>query len=249
MQRRAVTLCLFAMLVLVPVLRAADTLPAAISDAAFWKMISDFSEPGGTFDFEMYMSNEVTFQEILPDLFKAALPEVSISGSGPSRTSLTFPLFCRGSPLSSISAARTLLEMLMYKALFEASPNRAAFVSSLFSRKLTSTVDLRAPVETVFNALDRKTDPQLFTQNLQNIKDRLVKTHGFVLSAQDLRTIDYIYSVFSRGGPDASLTSFGTSYRALMRYTDPRGETGTFWRMKPIFSLSGRCTGRISSFH
>ena len=50
-----------------PVL-AADTLPTSIPDQAFWKMISDFSEPGGSFDFEMYMSNEVTFQTILPEL-------------------------------------------------------------------------------------------------------------------------------------------------------------------------------------
>ena len=228
MQRRAVTLCLFAMLVLVPVLRAADTLPAAISDETFWKMISDFSEPGGTFDFEMYMSNEVTFQEILPDLFKAALPRGVYLGVGPEQNFTYISALLPRIAFIVDIRRENMLEMLMYKALFEASPNRAAFVSTLFSRKLTSTVDLRAPVETVFNALDRKTDPQLFTQNLQNIKDRLVKTHGFVLSAQDLRTIDYIYSVFSRGGPDASLTSFGTSYRALMRYTDPEGRNRNF---------------------
>jgi hypothetical protein len=37
-------------------------------------MISDFSERGGAFAFEIYMSNEVTFQEILPDLLKRVVP-------------------------------------------------------------------------------------------------------------------------------------------------------------------------------
>src|SRR2546423_1472360 len=63
-----------AILLLVPALRTADTLPSSITDQAYWKMISDFSEPGGTFAFEMFMSNEETFQLILPDLLKRASP-------------------------------------------------------------------------------------------------------------------------------------------------------------------------------
>src|SRR3954468_5580590 len=52
--------------------RGIDTLPPAISDPEFWKMISDFSEKGGTFAFEMFMSNESSFQEIIPDLVRIA---------------------------------------------------------------------------------------------------------------------------------------------------------------------------------
>src|SRR5262245_36147917 len=83
MRPRTVTLSLLGILVLVPVLCAADTLPAAITDEAFWKMITDFSERGGTFDFEMYMSNEVTFQTILPDLLKTVRPGGVYLGVGP----------------------------------------------------------------------------------------------------------------------------------------------------------------------
>src|SRR5215510_6517453 len=53
---------------------SADTLPASLSDQEFWKLVTDFSEPGGDFVFEMYMSNEETFQEILPDLLRRVQP-------------------------------------------------------------------------------------------------------------------------------------------------------------------------------
>jgi hypothetical protein len=98
------------------------------------------------------------------------------------------------------------------------SANRADFVSRLFSRRLTSSVATNAPVERIFAALEYRSDGQLFSQSLQEIKTRLQKIPGFPLSQQDLRTIDYIFDAF-RGGPDYALTTFGTSYRLLMQYT------------------------------
>src|SRR5689334_4162651 len=46
------------------------SLPQRISDAEYWKMIEDFSEPGGTFISPNYVSNELTFQQVIPDLQK-----------------------------------------------------------------------------------------------------------------------------------------------------------------------------------
>src|SRR5436190_9610043 len=105
------------------------------------------------------------------------------------------------------------------------SANRGEFVSRLFSRPLMSAqFDPQASVEGVFDALaGGRGDVQLFTQNLQAIKDRLQKNHAFPLTASDFKTIEYIYNAFYRGGPEASLTTYGTSYRLLMRQTDTRG--------------------------
>src|SRR5271168_3355384 len=52
--------------------RAAETLPSQLSDADYWKMISDFSEPNGYFQYEIVTSNEVSYQGVLPDLMKNA---------------------------------------------------------------------------------------------------------------------------------------------------------------------------------
>ena len=117
----------------------------------------------------------------------------------------------------------------MYKAMFEMSPTRADFVARLFSRRMPSGVNPQVSVETLFATLGiARPDAQLFELNLQAIKDHLQKTRGFVLTAKDLRTLDHIYRSFFRGGPDASLTTYGTSYRLLMLQTDAQNRNRNF---------------------
>src|SRR4030095_2472912 len=47
---------------------AADTLPERLTDAEFWKMIQDFSEPDGPFPYENFVSNESNYQTVIPAL-------------------------------------------------------------------------------------------------------------------------------------------------------------------------------------
>jgi hypothetical protein len=223
----SIAVALAAAVLFAPSLHAADTLPAEISDKAFWQMINNFSERGGSFDFEMFMSNEVTFQEILPNLLKIVAPGGVYLGVGPEQN-FTYIAALRPKIAVIVDIRRqNMLEMLMYKALFETSPTRAEFVSRLFSRRLLSTVDAQAPVDKLFASLDRR-DPQLFSKNLQSIRDHLQKTRGFPLTPEDNRSIEYIYTAFYQGGPDGSLTTFGTSYRHLMSYTDSQGRNRNF---------------------
>src|ERR1700678_2924652 len=62
---------------------AADSLPKRISDRAFWQMIVDFSEPGGTFGSDNLLSNETTYQEIIPELRKGSPADGVYLGVGP----------------------------------------------------------------------------------------------------------------------------------------------------------------------
>jgi hypothetical protein len=228
--RIRVVLILVVLILLGSSFRAADTLPTTITDAEFWKIIDTFSERGGKFDFEMYMSNEVTFQNIIPDLVTRVPPGSAYIGVAPEQN-FTYITTLRPKIAFIVDIRReNMIEMLMYKALFEMSANRPEFLSRLFSRRLVSAqADPQASVERVFGSLNSgRGDSQLYAQNLQAIKDRLQKTHGFPLTAEDLRTADHIYSLFYRGGPDASLTSYGTSYRALMSQTDGRRKNWNF---------------------
>jgi hypothetical protein len=234
-----VALLVIAFFLLSPGLRAADTLPSSITDAAFWKMTSDFSETGGTFAFEMFMSNEVTFQTIIPDLLKIAPQGGAYLGVAPEQN-FTYIATLRPKIAFIIDIRReNMIEMLMYKALFEISGNRSEFISRLFSRSPRSAQSSpQASVETLFDSLaGGRGDAALFAQNLQAIKNHLQKTHAFPLTAQDLRTIDYIYNAFYRGGPDASLTTYGTSYRLLMRQTDSRGRNWNFLTSEQNFQF------------
>jgi hypothetical protein len=225
MRLRAVLWGCLLLVVLVTCLHAADTLPAAITDTAFWKMITDFSEEGGRFDFEMYMSNEAGFQTVLPDLLSRVSPGGVYLGVAPEQN---FTYIAALRPKMAIIDIRreNMVEMLMYKALFEMSPTRGEFVSRLFSVSMNPQSP-QASVDTLFAALGRG-NTQLFQQNLQAIKNHLQKTHGFALTPSDLRIIDRIAELFFRGGPDASLTTYGTSYRLLMLQTDGRGRNRNF---------------------
>ena len=71
-----------ALLLIVPSVLAADTLPRELSDEAFWRLISDFSEQGGAFRFE-YMSNELQYQYVVPRLKSDRKPGNVYLGVGP----------------------------------------------------------------------------------------------------------------------------------------------------------------------
>jgi hypothetical protein len=207
----------------------ADTLPASLSDQEFWKLITDFSEPGGDFVFEMYMSNEETFQEILPDLLRRVQPGGVYLGVAPEQN-FTYISALRPKMAFIIDIRReNMVELLMYKALFEMAPNRADFLSKFFSRPLRSTPSPQASVDQLFGALTPQAGgTQLLTQNVQAIKYRLQKTYGYALTAKDLQTIDRIAGLFYSSGPDAHLTTYGTTYRQLMRVTDGQGRNRNF---------------------
>src|SRR5262245_36306578 len=101
--------------------RAADTLPGQYSDAEFWKLINDLSEPGGAFQFENFVSNEASYQNILPELTKRVKPGGVYLGVAPEQN-FTYIAALQSKVGFVIDIRRqNMIEMLMYKALFEMS--------------------------------------------------------------------------------------------------------------------------------
>jgi hypothetical protein len=95
-----------------------------------------------------------------------------------------------------------MIELLVYKALFEISPNRATFLSKLFSRKQPNGLTANSTAEQLFRAYDAvPADPQLLDATLQAVKDRLIKQRGFKPVGDDESKIERILGVFRTGGP------------------------------------------------
>jgi hypothetical protein len=216
--------------------KAADTLPAKYTDAEFWRMVTDFSEPGGDYQFENFVSNEISYQEILPELSRIAKPDGVYFGVA-SEQNFTYIDVVRPKVAFIFDVRRqNTLQLLMYKALFEMANNRADFVSLLFSRKLPAGLNANTTAEALFQAVsEAKPDSQLYAVNLRSIKDQLVLRHGFKLSDDDLKKIEYIYNVFFRGGPrmDYGFAStapnpYVPSYHALAVATDGRGKNWVY---------------------
>src|SRR5262245_30807064 len=177
--------------------RAADTLPAQLTDDAFWKMIADFSEPDGTFGMDIITSNEVSYQDVIPNLRKAVKPGAVYMGVGPEQN-FTYMTAIRSRMGFVIDIRRdNMLELLMYKALFELAKDRADFISLLFSRPRPAGLTVMSPAPAVFRAFAAaRADTQYHWQNLQRIGDQLLKTHKFPLRNSDVARIRYIYNVF-----------------------------------------------------
>src|SRR5262245_61863682 len=115
--------------------RATDTLPAQLTDATYWKMISDFSEPDGYYQYQVITSNEIAYQYVLPQLTKSLAPGGAYLGVGPEQN-FTYISALRPKIAFIIDIRRDMmLEHLMYKAVFEMSADRAEFVANLFSIK------------------------------------------------------------------------------------------------------------------
>src|SRR2546421_3925216 len=229
---------------LVPLsLKSADTLPAQIPDAAFWRMVTDFSEEAGSFRFQ-YMSNEREFAALIPELKKSTKPGGVYLGVGPEQNfSYITALRPRIAFIFDIRR-QNMLEHLIYKAVFEMSSNRVEFISRLFSRKAPAGVSEKSSVQVLFQAFGRAArDPQFFTQNLQAIKEHLTRDRQFLLTRQDQSDIDNIYKIFFDAGPgvpypDGRFSAFyGGSYAGLMTATDDDGQARGYLAREDKFQV------------
>ena len=214
-----------------------DDLPVRFSDKAFWQLITDLSETGGSFRSDNFLSNENAFQTVIPEL-KTTVPAGGVYlGVGPEQN-FTYVVALRPKLAFVVDIRRqNMIEQLLYKAFVEMSPSRAEFLSKLFARKRPADLSATAPVDTLFAAFTAVTpSEELFKENLQAARDRLVKDHKFALTDEDLRGLEYVYSAFFRGGPDLNYSfvpngsgagGFGAgfpSYADLMNEADAQGE-------------------------
>ena len=185
------------------VAQAATTLPAKLSDSAFWKLVTEFSEPGGYFRSDNFVSNESTYQWVIPDLLRTTEPGGVYLGVGPDQN-FTYLVALKPRMAFIFDIRRqNMLAHLMYKALIEQSSDRADFVARLFSRPRPSGLDSTSTPDAIFGAFQAvPPDSNLYHKNLASIRERLTKTHGFTLSNEDLNTLAYVYEAFVVAGPD-----------------------------------------------
>jgi hypothetical protein len=204
----------------------AQSLPASVTDKDFWAMVDGFSEPGGSFASDNIISNEIAFQQVVPEL-KRTGQQGAYLGVGPEQN-FTYIAALKPEIAFIVDIRRqNLLLHLMYKAVAEMSVDRADFMSRLFARpKPALAFDSTArELFDAFGAVASSED--LARANLQTIVDRLKRVHGFPLSEADERGIAETYKSFYVGGPGLH-GEFGggpwiPSYGELMAQTDLMG--------------------------
>jgi hypothetical protein len=211
---------------------AAQNLPARMSDTAFWRLVTTVSEPGGYFRSDNFVSNETSYQWVIPDLLRTTKPGGVYLGVGPDQN-FTY-LVALKPKLAFIFDIRrqNMLTHLMYKALIEQSADRADFLSRLFSRPRPARLDTLSAPESLFVAFQLvPPDSALYRKNIASINEQLSKKHGFTLTADDTASIAYVYRSFVAFGPDITYNSnqgrggYGRmpSYAQLQIETDSAG--------------------------
>ena len=203
----------------------------AISDDVYWKMVTAFSEPSGYFRSDNLLSNETTFQLVIPDLQKATSADGVYIGVGPEQN-FTYITALKPRIAFIIDIRRqNMLLHLMYKALIELSPTREEFLARLFSRPAPARDATNDSADALLDAfLEVEPDPVAFERTRAEIYAHLQHTHGFTLSRADLSGIDYVFRAFYSAGPEIRY-SFGRgagwqpfpTYRDLMTADDGQG--------------------------
>jgi hypothetical protein len=198
-------------------------------------MVTDFSEPGGYFHSDNYLSNEIAFQEIIPDLQRKVKQGGVYLGVGPEQN-FTYIAALRPRVAFIIDIRRqNMIEHLLYKAFMEISSDRAGFISMLFARPRPAGLGSGTTVDDLFTAFDNSIpNSNLFEKNLRLALDHL-KDRGITLSFGDQASMQKVYEAFYESGPDLTYTSYGNAQllgRGMPSYSDlmtAADESGKNW--------------------
>ena len=227
-------------------------LPDSLSDAEFWNMVTELSEPDGEFRSDNLLSNELFFQTVIPELLRTSKTERVYLGVGPEQN-FTYISALKPRMAFIIDIRRGNLRLhLMYKALFELSSDRVDFIFKLFSRKRPEGLNSKATADEIFTAVQKAGVDRVsaeaeasYKQNLNLVQNHLTDTRHLPLTPDDLKGIDYVYGTFSQHGPGLSYWSSGgrggfrdaPTYWDLMVGDDGKGQYRSYLSSDDNFTV------------
>jgi hypothetical protein len=220
-----------------------EALPQRLDDRTFWMLVTEFSEPSGTFRSDNLVSNETVFQHVIPTLQQSLGAVSAYVGVGPDQNfTYIAALKPRIAFIVDIRRQNMMLH-LMYKALIEMSPTREEFLARLFSRPPPARTAANDTADALLDAFTQsEPDPVAFERNRAEIHAWLQRHHGFALSRADLGGIDYVYRAFYSAGPELRY-SFGRgagwqpfpTYRDLMAADDGQGVQRSYLASEALY--------------
>ena len=229
----------------------AASLPERLSDAEFWRLIADLSEPDGAFRSDNLLSNEVWMQAVIPELTRAPGRDRVYMGVGPEQN-FTYIAALEPKMAFIVDVRRGNLQLhLMYKALFEMSADRVDFVSRLFSRPRPEGLGRESSAAEIFDAvLQHEARLDIYERNLEAVAGHFSTTRHHPLGEEDRAGIEYVYRAFFDFGPMIQYSStsryspggmFGgrnqPTYADLMVATDADGVSRSYLSTEARFAV------------
>lgn len=216
------------------------TLPERLSDKQFWQLVTEMSESNGHFPSDNLVSNELTFQWVIPELQRRFIEGRAYLGVGPDQN-FTYLAALQPSIAFIVDIRRDNLRLqLMYKALLELSPTRAQFLSRLFSRDVPASLPADASVDRIFAAIEQSAPSQeRHRDTLQLIKHHLTVQHGFRLTDDDFAGVEYVLTSFFYAGPSLAYSNAGRgrypTYQDLMAASDREGQQRSYLASETLY--------------
>jgi hypothetical protein len=218
----------------------AATLPAKLSDAEFWQITSDISEPGGYFRIaDNFTSNEGEVGTLMTELKGKGLTGGVYIGVGPEQN-FSYMAAIKPAMAFIIDIRRqAVMQHLMFKAMFELSKDRADFLSMLFAKPRPDGLDATTPIQKMWEAYFRVlTSRDLATTIHDRVVDHLVKTHKFTFTADEQAQLDYVIGSFVQFGPGIATRGTATG----------GGGGGSNLTFADLTGWSTDSTGTVQSF-
>ena len=181
-------------------------LPPRLSDADFWKLQSDISEPGGYFRIEdNYTSNEMEVGQLFMMLRDRKISGDVYLGVGPEQN-FTYIAAVRPRMAFIVDIRRqAAMQHLLFKAVFELAHDRADFISLLFAKPRPAGLDSTTSIQALWEAYRTvPTDSALGTKNYQRIVDQLTKTQRFTFTQDETDKLKAVFDAFFYYGPSIS---------------------------------------------
>ena len=209
-----------------PSVAPSDALPTRLSDAEFWKLQADISEPGGYFQIrDNFTSNEMEVGALFTMLRASKVAGDVYMGVGPEQN-FTYIASIRPRMAFIVDIRRqAVVQHLMFKAFFELAKDRADFISLVFAKPRPPGLDTSTSIQATWAAYRNvATDSALAARTYARVAKHLFETHGFPFTQDERETLKYVFDAFvaygpsiatrglsmGRGGDFAQLTGFST---------------------------------------
>ena len=177
-------------------------LPDRLSFEEFWALSESLSEPSVPFISDNLVSNEMSFPQVIPEIVSWGVRNGVFIGVGPEQN-FTY-IDAMSARLGFVVDIRreNLLLHLLYKALFDVSPDRASFVGNLFGRPAASEAGSVVGVSRLMERLEQSAPgTQAEQERLVQLVARTLAGYGFPLSTEDFAGIERVHRAFQRYGP------------------------------------------------
>ncbi len=186
-------------------------LPDRLSDAEFWKLASDSSEPDAYFRItDNYTSNEREVAQVFSMLREAGVKGGVYLGVGPEQN-FTYIAAIRPAMAFILDIRRqAAVQHLMFKAIFELAADRVDFISLLFSKPRPAGLDAGASIQKIWEAFTPvATDVGMAAKTEARIRQHLTDTRKFALTADEAAKLENVFGAFTAFGPAISTRGFG----------------------------------------